>query len=135
VRSPTLELLWWEGCPSTDRALAELRAALAELGLERIKVATREIRTDGDAAQARFAGSPTILIDGVDFTAATGAAEAGEETVGLSCRVYRRRDGRISPTPDPDDLREALRRAVRGGQQADLPSGIRQSRTPRTARR
>jgi hypothetical protein len=112
VRSPTLELLWWEGCPSTDRALAELRAALAELGLERIKVATREIRTDGDAAQARFAGSPTILIDGVDFTAPTGSEETGEETVGLNCRVYHRRDGRISPTPDPDDLREALRRAA-----------------------
>jgi hypothetical protein len=26
--------------------------------------------------------------------------------------LYRRRDGRISPTPDPDDLREALRRAA-----------------------
>jgi hypothetical protein len=26
--------------------------------------------------------------------------------------VYRRRDGRISPLPDPDDLRDALRRAA-----------------------
>jgi hypothetical protein len=26
--------------------------------------------------------------------------------------VYRRRDGRLSPTPDPHDLREALRRAA-----------------------
>ena len=30
------------------------------------------------------------------------------EAAGLNCRVYRRRDGRISPTPDPLDLREAL---------------------------
>jgi hypothetical protein len=30
----------------------------------------------------------------------------------LGCRIYRRRDGRISPTPDPDDLREALRLAA-----------------------
>lgn len=112
MRSPTLELLWWEGCPSTDRALAELRAALAELGLDHTEVAMREIRTAGEAAQGRFAGSPTILIDGLDFAAPKGAAEAGEETVGLSCRVYRRRDGRISPTPDPDDLRDALRKAL-----------------------
>ena len=54
-----------------------------------------------------FVGSPTILIDGADV-----APPSQEEPVGLSCRVYRRRDGRISPTPDPDDLREALRRAA-----------------------
>jgi hypothetical protein len=36
---------------------------------------------------------------------------AGEPT-GLTCRVYRRRDGRYSPTPDPADLREALRRLL-----------------------
>ena len=101
-----LELLWWEGCPSTERALDELRAALADVGLGDAEIRTREIETDADAEQAGFRGSPTILIDGVDFA---GAAE-GE--IGLGCRVYRRRDGRISPTPDPDDLREALRRAA-----------------------
>ena len=35
----------------------------------------------------------------------------GNEPTGLTCRVYRRRDGRISPTPDPADLRDALRAA------------------------
>jgi hypothetical protein len=38
--------------------------------------------------------------------------EAGEASIGLSCRVYRRRDGRISPTPDPADLRVALAAAA-----------------------
>ena len=37
---------------------------------------------------------------------------AGEEQIGLSCRVYQQRDGRVSPIPDPDDLREALRGAA-----------------------
>ena len=32
-----------------------------------------------------------------------------EEPAGLNCRVYVRRDGRVSPTPDPEDLRDALR--------------------------
>ena len=27
----------------------------------------------------------------------------------LTCRVYRTRDGRFSPLPDPEDLREAIR--------------------------
>lgn len=102
-----VELLWWEGCPSTERALAAVRDALTELGLSDVEVHTREVATDDDAAAAGFVGSPTILIDGVDLVAA-----ADGERIGLSCRVYRRRDGRVSPIPDPDDLREALARAA-----------------------
>jgi hypothetical protein len=98
--------LWWEGCPSTDRALAELRAALAELGLPD-DVQMREIRTDEEAEAAAFTGSPTILIDGVELMAGLGRG-AGDEPAGLNCRVYVRRDGRMSPTPDPQDLRDAL---------------------------
>jgi hypothetical protein len=102
-----VELLWWEGCPSTERALVALREALSELGLSDVEVRTREIETDDEARAARFAGSPTILIDGADLIPA-----ADDEPIGLSCRVYRRRDGRITPIPDPDDLREALARAA-----------------------
>jgi hypothetical protein len=107
MRAPDLELLWWEGCPSTERALAELREVLRDLGLGEAEVRTREIETDDEADEVGFRGSPTILIDGVDVA---GASQ--EEPIGLGCRVYRRRDGRIAPTPDPHDLREALRRAA-----------------------
>lgn len=102
-----VELLWWEGCPSTERALAAVQEALGELDLSDVEVRMREIKGDGDAREAGFVGSPTILIDGVDLVPA-----AAEEQIGLSCRVYRRRDGRVSPIPDPDDLREALSRAA-----------------------
>jgi hypothetical protein len=102
-----IELLWWEGCPSTERALAAVREALADVGLNDVEVRTREIKTDADAEHTGFVGSPTILIDGTDLVPA-----AGGEPIGLSCRVYRHRDGRIGPIPDPDDLREALRRAA-----------------------
>jgi hypothetical protein len=47
-----------------------------------------------------------VLVGGVDIVAAEG------EPTGLTCRVYRRRDGRYSPTPDPLDLRDALRRLL-----------------------
>ena len=30
---PRVELLWWDGCPSTERALADLRSALREVGV------------------------------------------------------------------------------------------------------
>jgi hypothetical protein len=118
MRVPEVELLWWDGCPSTERARSELALALAELGLPDAEIRMREIRTDAQARAAEFGGSPTILIDGQDLVGAPPARPGdgelgdGDEPGGLSCRIYRRRDGRISPTPDPDDLREALRRAA-----------------------
>ena len=107
MREPGVELLWWEGCPSTERALEAVQEALGDVGLSDVEVRMREIKDDGDAAETGFVGSPTILIDGVDLVPA-----AAEEQIGLSCRVYRRRDGRVSPIPDPDDLREALQLAA-----------------------
>jgi hypothetical protein len=101
-----VELLFWDGCPSHPAALADLRAALAEVGADPAAVHVREVATDADAAAEAFVGSPTIRIGGRDVQ------PPGEEPAGLTCRVYRRRDGRISPTPDPDDLRDALRAAL-----------------------
>ena len=100
-----VELFFWEGCPSHPKALADLREAMAELGLDPTEVVVREVLTDADAERERFIGSPTIRIDGLDIQ------PTADESPGLTCRVYHRRDGRISPTPDPDDLREALRAA------------------------
>jgi hypothetical protein len=103
---PTVELLYWEGCPSHPQALADLRAAMADLGLDPDSVLVREVDTDSRAEDERFVGSPTIRIDGVDIQ------DPGEEPVALTCRVYHRRDGRISPVPDPADVRDALHTAM-----------------------
>ncbi len=143
---PEIELLWWEGCPSTEHAREQLRVALEDLGLDGAVIRMVEVQTDEQAQALGFRGSPTILIDGVDLTdlsdpeiragghrtrggarSATpqspdGAAKRlrdlhdGEASApapaSLTCRGYRRRDGRISPTPDPEDLRDALSRAA-----------------------
>jgi hypothetical protein len=100
-----VELLFWAGCPSHEKALRELRAVIAEEGLDPDAVVVREIDTESDAAQERFIGSPTIRFDGVEVQ------PEPNEPAGLTCRVYRRRDGRFSPTPDPEDVRDALRHA------------------------
>ena len=102
-----VELLWWDGCPSWPEALAQLRGIMGELGLEPGSVELREISTDEQAERERFPGSPTIRVDGADLVATNGAP------IGLACRVYRLRDGRPSPTPDPTDLREALERSLK----------------------
>ena len=105
--APRIELLWWEGCPSWDRALAELREAVGEAGLDPESIVVKHIDTERDAEEERFVGSPTIRVDGQDVL------PPGEgEPAGLACRVYHLRDGRVSPMPDPADLRDALLHAT-----------------------
>ena len=99
-----VELLWWEGCPSHPEALEDLERVLREEDVD-AEVELVEVESDEQARRERFPGSPTVRLDGVDVL-----APAGTEPFSLTCRVYRLRDGRISPTPDPEDLRDAVRR-------------------------
>ena len=103
---PRVELLFWDGCPSHPQALADLRAAMEELGLDPETVLVREVDTDQRAERERFVGSPTIRIDGEDVE------PPGDEPAGLTCRVYRLADGRVSPVPDPATVRAALENAI-----------------------
>jgi hypothetical protein len=98
----TVELLFWDGCPSHPKALADLRETMIDIGLDPASIAIRMIDSEAEAEAERFVGSPTIRIDGRDIKPLEG------EPYGLTCRVYHRRDGRISPTPDPADVHEAL---------------------------
>ena len=106
--SPEVELQWWEGCPSTERARDELREVLDGLGLDGVEIRMSEVADDDEARAMHFPGSPTILIDGRDVVTPNP-----EEPIGLTCRVYRRRDGKVSPTPDPADVRDAIQEVIR----------------------
>ena len=76
---------------------------MAEAGLDPGSLRSIEVETETTAEREEFVGSPTIRVDGRDIQPPDDA-----EPIGLSCRVYRLRDGRISPLPDPDDIKEAL---------------------------
>jgi hypothetical protein len=104
---PHIELLWWEGCPSWKQTLEDLRDAVAGAGLDPDRIVVREIDDDAHAEAERFVGSPTIRVDGEDIL-----PPGDGEMPSLTCRVYHLRDGRVSPTPDPDDLRDALTRVA-----------------------
>jgi hypothetical protein len=98
-----VELLYWDGCSSVTETRALLAGALAARGITE-PVIEREIVTHDDAVAARFPGSPTIRVDGVDIDA------AGADTqYSLTCRIYRLPDGRVSPVPSRQLLEEALR--------------------------
>ena len=89
--------------------LAILRDEMSAVGLDPAFVEVREVRTDEDAAREGFVGSPTIRVSGRDLQPPDG------EPAGLTCRVYRLRDGRVSPMPDRADLRDTLANAIEGG--------------------
>ena len=98
-----VELYWWEGCPSWHDALTLVRDAMSDAGLDPDQLEVVRIETEDDAEREGFIGSPTIRVDGHDVQ-----PPADPEPPGLTCRVYRLRDGRTSPLPDPADVREAL---------------------------
>ena len=110
TREPKIELLWWQGCPSWPQVFDLLREAVREVGLDPDAIEMREVTTVGAAEAERFVGSPTIRIDGSDIQ-----PPGPDEPFGLTCRIYRLRDGRISPTPDPADVRDAIRGATEHG--------------------
>ena len=98
-----VELLWWEGCPSSEGAHELVRRVMSESGLDPDSLRSIEVATEETAERQGFVGSPTIRVDGRDIQ-----PPEAEEPPGLTCRVYHLRDGRISPLPDPEDIKEAL---------------------------
>ncbi len=97
-----IELLYWDGCPSVAEARALLAEALAARGISE-PIVEREIVSHEDAVDARFPGSPTIRVDGIDIDP-TGA----DSRYALTCRIYRLPDGRVSPVPSSQQLQEAF---------------------------
>lgn len=110
-----VELLWWDGCPSRSAAADLVREALAELGRHDVAVAEREVRSDDEAAEIGFPGSPTFQVGRRDLFPAAVASS-------LTCRIYQRADGRLSPLPDRAALAERLRDAL--ARPWDLPGWV-----------
>ncbi|MFM1950344.1 MAG: hypothetical protein RL418_31 [Actinomycetota bacterium] len=95
-----LELLLWDGCPSQPEARELARDFAQAVGLE----ITETRITDFEQAQKyRFIGSPTFRVNGVDLV------PDENPSFGLTCRVYRRPEGKISPLPSIQQLKEGLR--------------------------
>ncbi len=103
---PKIEFLFWEECPSHPEARKRLVEVMDELGVD-APVTEIEVLTDEDAKRLQFPGSPTIRVDGSDVDAA-GASQMG---TALTCRVYMLEDGRFSPVPSKEMIRQAFKTA------------------------
>jgi hypothetical protein len=98
-----IKFLFYEDCPSHEDALDRLRAVIEREGIE-ASITVTEVKTEEQAKDLKFIGSPTIRIEGRDIDPPPADAHYG-----LTCRAYKLSDGRISPLPSEDMIREALR--------------------------
>jgi hypothetical protein len=98
--STTVELLYFDGCPSHERLLPLVQRLAEQAGAQ---VTLRRIDSLDHAEAERFLGSPTVRVDGVDVD--PGAAARAD--FGLKCRIYRH-DGQQSATPPEAWIRAAL---------------------------
>ena len=88
-----------------------LRQEVEAAGLDPAGIEVSEVTVEDEAERLRFPGSPTIRVDGTDVD----PGETDQQPFGLTCRVYRRADGRVSPLPDPEKIRTALLQAAGEG--------------------
>jgi len=96
-----VELLYFDGCLHWRVLEKRFREAL-DLIDDPSTIEYLRVESQGEAERLRFAGSPSILLNGTDpFTSPTSA-------IGVSCRVYSTPDG-PSGSPTLDQLVGALR--------------------------
>lgn len=101
-----IRFLYYEDCPSHDKALERLQAVLAQEDIQST-VEVIKIETDEQAQEFQFVGSPTILINGEDIDPPPANAYYS-----LTCRAYRLENGRVSPLPSPQMIRRKLQQTI-----------------------
>lgn len=103
---PKIEFFYWAECPSHERALAILLETMKQEQIQ-ASVEIIEVKSDEEAELYHFYGSPTIHIDNVDIA----PLPEGTAQPSLTCRAYRRADGRISPLPPRELITAAFQRS------------------------
>jgi hypothetical protein len=95
-----IEVLYSPGCPNYLPAVEQVERVLSSESL-RAEIRSVAVRTDAEARELMFPGSPTIRVDGEDVEP--------DQTIapGLKCRLYANLNG----IPSEKKLRLAVSRA------------------------
>lgn len=101
TRPSPVELQFTAGCPSWQDTYAHLIQALGALGLDDEDILLSVVQDQAQAEDLYFAGSPTVLINGLDPFTQPGRQPA------LACRLYDTPEGR-SGTPTLTQVTIAL---------------------------
>lgn len=95
-----IEILYSPGCPNYLSAVEQVERVLSSESLQ-VEIRSIAVRTEAEAAELMFPGSPTVRVDGEDV-------ELGQRLApGLKCRLY----ANLSGVPSEEMLRVAVSRA------------------------
>ena len=98
-----IKILYFDGCPSYQTALENLKAVIAEEDLP-AQIELVQVCSNEEAMRHQFFGSPTIQINGVDLEG-LGAKDALAD---LGCRIYTER-GQMRGWPSKKLIRAAIK--------------------------
>ena len=101
----SVQLLHVPDCPTPDVAAVRLRLALVATGHPDVASDVILVRTDEQARELDFRGSPTVILNHRDPFARP------ENSVGPACRLYRNDSG-TSGAPSREKFVEAILNAV-----------------------
>jgi hypothetical protein len=97
-----IEILYVPGCPNYQPAVEQVEKVLSSASLQS-EIRSIALRTDAEARELMFPGSPTIRVNGEDV-------EPHQTSVpSLACRLYENRSG----IPPEELLRTAILDAKR----------------------
>ncbi len=98
-----IDLLYFDGCPSWQAGLENLRTALQREGIP-AEIRLVQVEDEAQATAEKFLGSPSFQMNGQDWW-------PDERTnYHLSCRIYRTPAG-MRGAPSVEMLQEKLRAA------------------------
>lgn len=103
-----VEILFIPDCPNSAEAAARVRTALNETGHSGAEIGFRLLTSGEEATAVPFAGSPTILLDGIDAFPGDG------RTAELACRIYRTGTG-FAGVPAVEDPIAVIRQRCESG--------------------
>ncbi|WP_241981920.1 thioredoxin family protein [Cryobacterium ruanii] len=97
----TIELLHIADCPNSGETLLRLERAVEKTMPSNATIKSTLVDSAETAARVLFAGSPTILVDGVDLFPTDG------RTNDLACRIYLTPNG-LAGSPTEQQIEAAL---------------------------
>ncbi len=100
-----VELLYFDGCPSHEKAVESLKDVLEETGIE-AEIERINVVDDDMAVEQKFFGSPSIRINGVDVDPVARESTAYSR----KCRIYNTDEG-ILGWPTKRMIRSAIEEA------------------------
>ncbi|SEN68548.1 thioredoxin family protein [Cryobacterium sp. TMT1-3] len=101
----TIEILHVADCPNSGETLHRLQRAVSNTMPSNTPIKSILIDSAETAASLLFAGSPTILVDGVDLFSTEG------RTSDLACRIYLTPNG-VAGAPTQQQIEVALKSTV-----------------------